>query len=48
MAHILASMEGHVGNTALIMKSLPSLGYELSLGTSFAKINRDGCILFYV
>ena len=48
MAHTLASNEAIVGHMAFKIKSLPSLGYELSLGTSLSKISRDGCKVLYV
>ena len=48
MAPILASMEAPSGHTVLKIISLPSEGYELSFGSSLAKISRDGCIIFYV
>ena len=48
MAPILASMDVPVGYTALEIKSLPSLGYEHSFGTSLAKVSCDGCKVFYV
>ena len=41
-------MEDHVGNTALEVRYLRSFGYELSVGTSVAKVSRDGCIVFHV
>ena len=48
MALILVSREAPVGYTVFKIKYLPSLGYELSIGTSPAKVSRDGCIVFYV
>ena len=43
MAPILASREVPVGYTALKIKSVPSLDYEFSFGTSLARVSRDGC-----
>ena len=48
MAHILASREAPVGYAVLIIKSLTSLGYELSFGDSHAKVSRFGCKVSYV
>ena len=41
-------MEVPVDNTALKIKSLPSLGYVLSFGASLAKVGRDGCNVFFM
>ena len=48
MAPIFASREAPVGYSAMQIESLPSLGYELSFGTSLNKVSRDSCIVFYV
>ena len=48
MTPILASIVTPVDYMPSLIKSLPSLGYELSLGTSLAKVSHDGCIVFYV
>ena len=46
MAPILASSEVPVGHTALKIRSLPFLEYELSIGSSHAKVSRDGAWFF--
>ena len=47
-AHVMASREAPVLYAALKIKSLPSLGYELSFGTLLAKVSQNGCKFFYV
>ena len=46
MAPILASRDVLVGHMALKINSSHSLGYELPLGTSLAKVSRDDCKVF--
>ena len=41
-ASILASREAPVDRTALSIQSRPFIAYELSFGTSFAKVGRLG------
>ena len=48
MAPIVASRGTLFGYTAVTIKHLPSLGHELSFGTSHAKIRCDDCMFFYV
>ena len=47
MTSTLAIMEAPVSYSTIKIKSLPSLGYELLLGTALAKARRDGCIVFH-
>ena len=42
MAPILAFSEAYGDYTALRIQSRPSLGYEVSFGTSLAKVDRLG------
>ena len=44
----LASREASIDYTALIIEPSSSRGYELSFGTSLAKVGLDGCKAFYV
>ena len=48
MAPILVSRVVPVRYAALEIKSLPSLGHELSFGISLTNVCRDGCKVFSV
>ena len=46
MAPIFHSTNALIVYTVLRIKSGPSLCYELSFGSSLAKVSRDGCKVF--